>query len=249
MRLDSECVKLLWTGGWDSTFQLLRLLLTEKRAVIPFYLIDAERPSTGKELQTTKRIKERLFKEYPHTRELLKPTQYASAADVAPDEEITSEFESIREENHLGKQYDWLARFCKEYGIFGMQLCVHDQDHAKLVLQLRSLKQSKTAGGGMEPDSNDIMFRWFSFPVLEFSKLQMAEISKQNGWEKIMNMTWFCHTPKKNGTPCGKCPPCRYTIEEGMSWRIPPENLKAPSRLRPLKTLAKRGLSLLKLAR
>ncbi len=92
---------LLWTGGWDSTFQLLQLLLVQRRQVTSFYLIDAERPSTGVELQTMKRIKERILKNYPHTRELLQPTRFFAAADVAPDVEITAAFQEARKVHPL----------------------------------------------------------------------------------------------------------------------------------------------------
>lgn len=47
---DVEPIKMLWTGGWDSTFQLLQLLFVQKRRVAPFYLIDEPRQSTGMEL-------------------------------------------------------------------------------------------------------------------------------------------------------------------------------------------------------
>ena len=40
-----------------------------------------------------------------------------------------------------------------------------------------------------------------------------------NKYEDIMNLTWFCHTPI-DGKPCGKCNPCRYTIEEGLRERF-----------------------------
>lgn len=53
-----EPIKILWTGGWDSTFQLLRLLFLDKQPVEPYYLIDEERPSTGIELLTMKRIRQ-----------------------------------------------------------------------------------------------------------------------------------------------------------------------------------------------
>lgn len=33
----SDPVKMLWTGGWDSTFQLLELLFVQKSEVIPYY--------------------------------------------------------------------------------------------------------------------------------------------------------------------------------------------------------------------
>ena len=57
MLSDKENVALLWTGGWDSTFQLLQLLIIHRRRVTPFYLLDEERRSTGVEIRTIKRIK------------------------------------------------------------------------------------------------------------------------------------------------------------------------------------------------
>jgi hypothetical protein len=234
---DSEQpIHLLWTGGWDSTFQLLRLLLTDRRPVIPFYLIDPERPSTGKELQTMKRIKERLFKDYPHTRELLHPSRYFAAADVAPDAEIAAAFEAAREKNPLGIQYDWLARFCRQNDILDMQLCVHRDDHARI-----TFRPARSQAGPA-----DALSRWFSFPVLELSKLDMARISTRQGWDPIMQQTWFCHTPKRGNVPCGKCSPCRYVIKEGMGWRIP-EHVRRPApawkrRLRPLNSFVKKIL-------
>ena len=50
-------LKILWTGGWDSTFQLLQLLIDQKVSVTPFYLIDEERRSTGVEIITLQALK------------------------------------------------------------------------------------------------------------------------------------------------------------------------------------------------
>ena len=50
-------VRLLWTGGWDSTFQLLRLLLVQGRHVTPYYLMRDRRPSVPFELETMTRIR------------------------------------------------------------------------------------------------------------------------------------------------------------------------------------------------
>jgi hypothetical protein len=213
MSASEQSANLLWTGGWDSTYRLLELLLKEKRSVTPFYLIDAERPSTGKELQAIKRIKERIFCDYPQTRELLQPTRYFAAADVAPDAEITDAFLAAREKNPLGIQYDWLARFCKQNGITDMQLCIiHRDGNARITFEEKI----------SEPNAEDALSRWFSFPIYQLSKLEIAEIAANRGWGKIMHMTWFCHTPKHGKTPCGKCPPCQIVIKEGLGWRIPP---------------------------
>ncbi len=39
---------LFWTGGWDSTFRLLQLLLDEHKAVQTYYLLDSFRASCHK---------------------------------------------------------------------------------------------------------------------------------------------------------------------------------------------------------
>ena len=54
------CVNLLWTGGWDSTFRLLQLLLLHRVAVAPHYLEDPTRASTQIELETMARIADQL---------------------------------------------------------------------------------------------------------------------------------------------------------------------------------------------
>ena len=47
-----HCVNLLWTGGWDSTFRLLSLVLIKRKPVQPFYVIDVGRVSTIREIKT-----------------------------------------------------------------------------------------------------------------------------------------------------------------------------------------------------
>lgn len=44
--------RILWTGGWDSTYQLARSLIMNKSRMQPYYVIDEDRPSTGIELKT-----------------------------------------------------------------------------------------------------------------------------------------------------------------------------------------------------
>lgn len=227
MPSDKKSINLLWTGGWDSTFQLLQLLIIHRRQVTPFYLIDAERPSTGVEIQTIKRIKDRLLKEYPHTQELMQPTQYYSVTDISQDSKITEAFQSVLKDKFMGRQYEWLPRFCKENEIADIQLCIHIDDKAHFVIE--HIVSESTDGFQtlfrVDPkfyEMNEyVLFRYFSFPIFNLSKTQMSAIADKQGWEKIMDMTWFCHQPTKKMNPCGKCNPCLYTIEEGLGRRIP----------------------------
>ena len=63
---------LLWTGGWDSTYRLLELLLVHGGTVQPYYLIDTHRRSLRLELRTMRRIKSLLFEQHREAWELLR---------------------------------------------------------------------------------------------------------------------------------------------------------------------------------
>jgi hypothetical protein len=261
---DKENVKLLWTGGWDSTFQLLQLLITHRRRVTPFYIIDAERRSTGTELLTMKNIKDHLWNEYPYTRRLLQPTRYGAVEDVPPDSKIKAAYQAILKEKHIGSQYDWLARFCKENGLANMQICIlHSREnpgHFSIRQFLSEYTYDSQTVFCVNPrfkETNEyVLFHYFSFPLIGISKVQMARLAEQRGWKRIMRMTWFCHKPTRNMKPCGKCSPCLQAIQEGLGWRITVRSRMVSFSyrlvIRPLKSLMKnilRQLGLLKYIR
>ncbi len=220
-------VALLWTGGWDSTFQLLRLLLQQGAEVTPYYLIDEDRASTGMELRVIKRIKQRLAQQYPTTRTLLRPARFFSVSDVPENPAITAAFRAILKRRFLGTQYEWLARFCAAEGIERIQLCVHrdDKAHAAIEHLVACLDSRHPGEYALKPEfagtEEHTVFRYFSLPLFDLTKTDMQAIAAQNGWREIMEMTWFCHRPTPKGKPCGACNPCLYTIEEGLGWRIP----------------------------
>jgi hypothetical protein len=223
-------INLLWTGGWDSTFQLLQLLIVYRNCVVPYYIIDTERKSIHIEIQTMKRIKDKLFTEYPFTRELLQPTRFYSVSDILPDPKISMAYQSILKNRHLGLQYEWIARFCKEHSISNMQLSI--QKHIKpnkaslsdqpiFTISTDGLRDVYIIDSKFKKKDEYVLFRYFCFPIINTSKLQMAAISKKNGWDMIMLKTWFCHNPTCNIKPCGKCKPCLIAIKENFGWRIP----------------------------
>lgn len=221
------CVNLLWTGGWDSTFRLLQLLLLHRIPVVPYYLQDPTRASTQTELLTMARIGGYLRKTYPHTRELLQPLRIGVVADVAEDPDIAAGLHEIRKQVFIGSQYAWLPAFCKQNAIADMELCVHVDDKVQALLRssvaefdhpagYRSMRVDPERAGSAEFR----LFRHFSFPLFHIDKLEMGRLAEAEGWDAIMDMTWFCHTPSR-GRPCGFCAPCVYTIEEGLAHRVP----------------------------
>jgi hypothetical protein len=218
-------VKILWTGGWDSTFQLLELLLVQKSEVIPYYLIEEERRSTRLELLTMKKIKAMVRAYDPQTEKLLAPTRIYALGDIPPNPKVTEAFERIKAGQFMGRQYDWLARFCEWQNLSDLQLGIHKDDKAHAVLE--GMLTAKPGNEGefivdekfLDSDEYTIFGR-FSFPILNLTKLDMNRLARERGWQEIMLQTWFCHRPVKD-KPCGRCNPCRYTVEEGMGFRIP----------------------------
>lgn len=228
MRMPTDTsVNLLWTSGWDSTFQLLRLLLKYRVRVQPWYLEDPTRASAATELRTMQRIGDALLRAYPWTEELLQPLRTRQVAGLGSDPEISEAFREVRTRTYIGSQYEWLALFCKRDGIGDMELSVHVDDKVHAVLtpfveafahpcRYRSYRVDRRHADTAE----FTLFRYFGLPLFEIDKLAMAAEAEREGWRAFMDMTWFCHRPLL-GQPCGMCAPCVYTIEEGLAERIP----------------------------
>lgn len=218
--------KLLWTGGWDSTFRLLRLLLVLRRPVTPYYLKRSKRPSTSVEIDTMARIREAIATRDPAAGALLQPTRFFDVAELVPDPAISEAYERTLRNTFLGRQYEWLAWFCKQEGIDDIELCVHRDDKAHGVLEPFVAEHGDAGESTWRLDAPSatpdlqLLFRHFSFPLFETTKLQMADEAQSRGWTALMDMTWFCHNPLR-GRPCGTCHPCMYTIEEGLGHRLP----------------------------
>jgi hypothetical protein len=225
---NSQPVNLLWTGGWDSTFRLLQLLLLRGRTVQPYYVIDSDRLSTGLELRTMTHLKQRLFAQWPETRKLLLPTRFKELFHILPNPAITAAFGRIHQRCFLGSQYEGLARFCAEAGIHDMELCA-ERTVAPLLALLEAITTRRGAGEDAyyqvdeihEGSDGHTLLRWFHFPVFDLSKLDMQTIARQEGFEEFLQMTWFCHSPRANSRPCGVCNPCIHTMKDGMGARFP----------------------------
>lgn len=218
--------RLLWTAGWDSTFRLLETLLVRRKPVWPYYLRDPGRPSTEFELRAMKEIAEAIAKKYPRAAGLLHDTAISSVADLEPDAETTGRFERLRARSHLGGQYDWLARFATQNGLADLELTVHQDDKAAIFLQPYVVPDDN--GGDPvyrlrdDPPDDDLrIFEHFRFPIFDKTKRDMDRAAREHGFIDVMELTWFCHIPTPQGEPCGRCNPCRYTIEEGLGRRIP----------------------------
>ncbi|HET9472618.1 MAG TPA: hypothetical protein VFO82_01920 [Steroidobacteraceae bacterium] len=222
-----SATRLLWTGGWDSTFRLLQLLFVDRRTVQPYYVIESleRRPGIPFERRAMDRIRELLAERNADAAARLRATIECSLDDVAPNARVSACFEHSLKHGFIGGQYEWLARFCAQHGIDDMELSIHRDDQArKLLLDLIDVTRLR-----LDPrftgDSRHELFKSFRFPLFDSSKEQMRAEARSAGLEEFMELTWFCHRPI-DGEPCGVCNPCIYTIQEGLGDRVPPRGLQ-----------------------
>lgn len=225
-------VRLLWTGGWDSTFRLLQLSQAEGVVVRPLYVRDRARGSMANELAAMGAI-------LPQVRALaqarvLDVDLYDAGAIRAdfPDERVSAACTRLAEEFRLGYQYELFALLCRGLDVRA-ECCVEDspRSHAKAVIdaqcELVPLEDAPLAGAvryravakGACADGA-LVFSHLDLPMLAVSKVEAQRVSEQMGWMPIMRRTWFCFGPM-HGRPCGLCGPCRDAMNEGMRWRLP----------------------------
>jgi len=221
-------INLLWTGGWDSTFRLLYLLLVERKLVQPYYIIDTKRESTPVEIKTMRRIREKIFEKFPRAKELLAEIIFKNRNDIKENKKFAKMQKELSKKNRIGTQYVWLASFSEQEKIDELELCV--DGYAPGVVN--SVLKPEVVGEGHEcrladkvKNKNVELFRLFRFPlVVDYWKGKAGDFSRRQGVDDIMELTWFCHHPK-DGKPCRKCYPCEQVKKAGLEYRF---EMRAP---------------------
>ncbi len=229
---NNETVNIFWTGGWDSTFRVLQVILLEKRKVQPYYIIDPNRRSTNAEIKAMDNIKDQLFLKYPGTKELLLSTVVGNVSDIQVNKELNDAYQGILKQHELGSQYDFITRYCVQEGLDDVEMSVEHSPtgHLHEVIQPRVVEVNKNGHTYYKVDAKyegtDVytLFKYFSYPILFMNKHDMQEIVIKEGFEELMYLTWFCHNPQRYGAnydPCGVCHPCIDVMTAGMGSRMP----------------------------
>ncbi len=162
----------------------------------------------------------------PNTRAEFLPLRIIDRSERLVNYDVTNAYKRVLSRDFIGSQYDWLGCFAIENP--GIEMSIHKDDRAINVIQKYGhLKEIDDSVIGRyyiidkEKSPDDIVKIWgnFHFPLANITKLDMKEFYAKNGYSDIANKTWFCYTPI-NGKPCGKCNPCKYTIQEGLRERF-----------------------------
>ena len=220
MRTAQGSTRLLWTGGWDSTFRLLQLLLLERRSVQPYYVVEGARRSSSAEQAAMRNIRELLRTSHPEASARLQETVEVPLDQIAADAHMFSNYENALYSGFIGGQYEWLARMCAQHGVTDMELAIHRDDKARELLAELIDVSRQQLDARFAGDARYELFQCFRFPLFDMTKQQMRSAARKDGFEDFMALTWFCHRPRA-GQPCGVCNPCIYTIEEGLADRVP----------------------------
>lgn len=213
------------TGGWDSVFRVLQLLLIEKRPVQPIYILDPQRWSVTQELKAMAKIKQAVISRFPESEALLLPTIMYDRTDIEFDPEIKEAEQAVFRKVHIGGQYEWLAGAAKQFGIEDPELCVENTDSGcnpsvrdHLVDGADGIKRVDPAKAG-EPEHT--LYGAFSFPTFTLTKTDMRDIAARHDFLDILELSWFCHRPTLWDQPCGTCNPCKDAMTKGMEHRMP----------------------------
>lgn len=220
----SEVKKVLWTGGWDSTFRVLYLVLVEKCQVQTYYIIDPFRWSLVHEFKAMSNIKRVLKQRYPELSALMLPTLYFDKTDVGENVHLSTCFEGLKKK--LGGQYEWLSIWADQFGLSEIELVI-ERSHS--VVGCRSVivnYLSKDERGYCVIDDKFKgtpvydLFHYFSFAITDIYKVDMRRIAMQYDFSDILNLSWFCHRPTCFSKPCGTCNPCKNTYVKGLGDRL-----------------------------
>lgn len=206
----------LWTGGWDSSYRVLELALLGGQHVQPHYLVDTDRESTPYEMAAMDAIRSGAIDRGGD----VAPVKIGYVNDIAISAEASYVHRRLVERFQIGPQYLWLAQYAQQSDLDHLELCIHRDDRAYAAVTAAQANDEPTSAEGAEFASTSI-FDVFCFPLLELTKGEMRERARISGFDDLMGLSWFCHMPTRSGQPCGFCNPCRWTMQEGLSERLP----------------------------
>ena len=201
----AEKIRIFWTGGLDSTFRLVQLLMTTTNMVEPHYIVRHE-DSTGIEINTMIQIRRTLIRKYPEVRSRFLPTVYINEAYIPEFKDIDEQIEELKKTGKVAEQYQIMSNYCREFGV------------DKIEVALTRITGEKAFFDNFK---NSPAFKSFTYPTIEMTKKEMLSIAKQNKWDDILFMTSFCRRPINKIAPCGVCGPCVDAVASGMGSRFP----------------------------
>ena len=217
-----------WTGGFDSTYRLIEMLVNEGKIVQPIYVsiaLDNDcasedtcrklwfRRNRKEEKAAMKKIKKMIQEKFPYTKKTLLPT--LEVDKPIEDDQFNLMFEKKFYSNNLWPakrkkhQYLFLSKYAYyhkkpiDIGVLG----IHEKSKFAHFLRENLIKQNNNYM--LKPNNHALSYLYF--PLYGRTKEQLLQQSKESRFDDILAYTWSCWFPK-NSHPCGKCPMCRERV-------------------------------------
>jgi hypothetical protein len=224
--------RVLWTAGWDSTFRVADLVLTHRRTVQPWYVVDPERRSTRIELARIRELTDLMGGLDAQAPGRIMPLEVRRLADLPPQPHVAAAAERIGAIRPMGAQHSWLPLLAIAEGLDDLELG-WEADFLHRFLPLDAF--SRNAGdapddwfhldeGSADPDRHILMGR-FRYPLITVTKVQMQELARERGFAAVMERTWSCRWPTVLRRSCGQCVPCTEARIASMGHRVAPDTL------------------------
>ena len=229
-----------WTGGYDSTFYVIKSLL-EGKIVQPIYIDDRinhggyhanplivqrgepnkyPRKSTEIELERMDWLRNKIYDRIPNSKELLLDTIVIDEP-IKEDEEISRVVEKYNEwipdtvvsKGWLPVYTDLVARFQKQFGLEVFWANDHIDGEFYEVFD-DSIEDGRMKVDKLPSKYKDLkIFSGLNQPLRTTNKKEMLEEAEQFGFDELLYYTWTCWYPI-NEEPCGECHVCNERIIE-----------------------------------
>ena len=221
-------IEMLWSGGWDSTYMLC--MEARKPITIKPYYIVFHRPGEKEERAAMVRILKKM-KEHKEFKARILPVKYVDSSKIVITDEVRSAFEKYKGKPYkVGGQYLILAAFALQHkGIYlGQERYYETPGHlTKLMYEKGHMKFTDDGVGYFNESDCDkdvfLLFGNYTYPIAKKTELIMQEDAEHLGFMDIMDETWFCYTPTKDGKPCGACLPCVVKYNQHLYNLLPVE--------------------------
>ena len=206
--------EVLWTGGWDSTFRVVDLVLTHGAVVQPLYVLNPDRRSAIDEVRAMRRIRGRLAPRLADPG-ALRPLRIYAKDDYPVPKHVATRYAALRRRARTGSQYLWLAAVAEHHGWSGVELSITREDPPG-GLHRAVFARPGTADATLREDDHARLFAPWAFPLLAHTKAELGGLARDRGFEDLLLLRHFCFDPVL-GRACGRCHPCRTARREGTT--------------------------------
>lgn len=216
--LQSHKEYIFWTGGYDSSFYLCDY--AQKERLVPIYIatiIDNDPMSTTRRHNHLQEINAM----YEISMALHLPKTIILNFSI-PMSSPTDHCMTILQQHHQVRrkicQYGAMAEISKLLLPLHVSVCVeHAPEHSMMYNTIAPYLNKQTEQLDptklITPNEQCLqLFANWKFPIIHLSKQDMWTIAIQKGFVSILQLTWSCWYPTKEGEPCGCCTMCKERV-------------------------------------